>query len=46
MSVKKWIKKVKEQYALPVYQQDNLENINELDIQLTVLDSTFLEVLL
>ena len=37
---------MKEQYALPVYQPDNIENIDELEILLTVSDSAFLGVLL
>ena len=45
-SVKKWIKGVKKQYAILIYQLDNLDLIDEQEIQFTVSDSTFLEVLL
>ena len=35
-SVKKWIKEVKEQYALPIYQPDNLDQIDKQEIQYSV----------
>ena len=44
--VKKQIKDVKEQYAVHVYNKETLRDIDNLDIQLTIDDQLFLEILL
>ena len=44
--IKKVIKNTKEQYALPVYNVDNLHNIPDSELQFTISDQLFLDVLL
>ena len=44
--VKKQIKDVKEQYSVHVYNKEALRDIDNLDIQLTIDDQLFLEILL
>ena len=44
--VKKQIKDVKEQYAIHVYNKETLGDIDNFDIQLTIDDQLFLEILL
>ena len=44
--VKKQIKDVKEQYSVHVYNKEALRDIDNLDIQLTMNDQLFLEILL
>ena len=44
--VKKQIKDVKEQYSVHVYNEEELRDIDNLDIQLTIDDQLFLEILL
>ena len=40
------ISKVKKQYAIPIYNQEIIETINNLDIQFTINDQLFFEMLL
>ena len=44
--IKKVIKTVKEQYILPVYNIDNLDEIPDSELQFTISDQLFLDVLL
>ena len=44
--VKKQIKDVKEQYSVHVFNKEELRDIDHLDIQLTIDDQLFLEILL
>ena len=44
--VKKQIKDVKEQYTVHVYNKETIRDIDNLDIQLTIDDQLFLEILL
>ena len=44
--VKNCISEVRQQYAIPVYQFDNLDKIEDKDIQFTISDTMFLEMLL
>ena len=44
--VKKQIKDVKEQYSVHIYNKEALRDIDNLDIQLTIDDQLFLEILL
>ena len=44
--VKKVITNVKRQYALPVYNQDNLNEIDNMELQFDINDQLFFEVLL
>ena len=45
-SVKNWIREIKEQYMAPVYNLDNIDQIDNSNLQFTISDSTFLEMLL
>ena len=45
-AIKKIIKNVKEQYACLVYNSDNIDEIDDLEIQFTINDQLFLETLL
>jgi hypothetical protein len=44
--VKKQIKDVKEQYSVHIYNKEELRDIDNLDIQLTIDDQLFLEIFL
>ena len=44
--IKTAIKNTKEQYILPVYNIDNLEEIPDKELQFTISDQLFLDVLL
>ena len=44
--IKKVIKNTKEQYALPVYNIDNIHEIPDSELQFTISDQLFLDVLL
>ena len=45
-SVKEWIREVKKQYIIPVYNLQNIDQIDEANIQFSISDSMFLEMLL
>lgn len=45
-TVKSIIRKVKEQYAVLVYNQENLDTVDDMELQLTIDDQLFLETLL
>ena len=44
--LKEWIDNVKEEYAVPIYLPEGVKNIKNEDLQLTISDSMFLEMLL
>ena len=44
--IKRVIKNTKEQYALPVYNMDNLQEIPDSELKFTISDQLFLDVLL
>ena len=44
--INKKIRDIKIQYALPVYKAENIEDVHNDDIQLTINDQLFLETLL
>ena len=44
--INKHIKEIKRQYAIPTYNQKEIENISDQEIQFTVNDQLFLDVLL
>ena len=44
--VKSWIRDTKTQYALPVYNLENINEVEDANIQFTISDSLFLEMLL
>lgn len=45
-SIKKIIGEVKRQYVCPIYNIDNLDNIRNVDIQFTIDDQLFIDILL
>ena len=46
LHVKNWNKEDKEQHAVPIYHPDHIHKVGDTDIQFTIPDTTFLEMLL
>ena len=46
LKVKNVIKESKMEYAVPIYNRDNIEDIDEMQLQFTINDQTFLDTLL
>ena len=44
--INKHIKEIKRQYAIPIYNLEEIENIPDQEIQFTINDQLFLDVLL
>ena len=44
--INKHIKEIKRQYAIPIYNLEEIENIPDQEIQVTINDQLFLDVLL